>query len=145
MARFDTMQAAALTLPGTTEKGRFMTRTITFIAFAAVALAGCEQETIEGGGVYDPMANEVANAVGNVALPPSIVASHRYRCKDNSLISVDWLSDGTTNTARATPQGGTAVMLTQAAGAAGYRAEGATLTGDPKGSDSTFNGRGCHR
>ena len=144
MARFDTMQAAALTLPGTAEKGRVMTRTITFIAFAAVALAGCEQETIEGGGVYDPMANQVANAVGNVALPPSIVASHQYRCKDNSLISVDWLSDGTTNSARVTPQGGTAASVTQAAGAAEYTAEGATLTGDPKAQSITFNGKSCH-
>lgn len=122
-----------------------MTRTTTLIAFAAVALAGCEQETIEGGGVYDPMANQVANAVENVALPPSIVASHQYRCKDNSLISVDWLSDGTTSTARVTPQGGSAVTLTQAAAGGDYTAEGATLAGDPQAQEITFNGKSCHR
>ncbi len=122
-----------------------MTRITTLIAFAAVALAGCEQTTIEGGGAYDPMANQVANSVGNVSLPPSIVGSHRYRCKDNSLVAIDWLSDGTTNSARVTPQGGTAVTLTQAAGAAEYTAEGATLTGDPQASDITFNGKSCHR
>ncbi len=144
MARFDTMQAAALTLRGTAGKGRPMTRTIALIAFAAVALAGCEKETIQGGGAYDPMANQVANAVENVSLPPSIVASHQYRCKDNSLVSVDWLSDGTTNTARATRQGGTAVTLTQAPGAADYTAEGATLVGTPQAQSITFNGQSCH-
>ena len=34
------------------------------------------------------------NNVG-VVLPPSIQASKAYRCKDNSLVYIDWLSDGT--------------------------------------------------
>lgn len=121
-----------------------MTRTLPLIAIAAVALAGCEPTTIEGGGPADPMANEVANA-GNVALPPSIVGSHRYRCKDNSLISVDWLSDGTTNSARVSPDGRSAVSLTQAEPNGPYTAEGASLTGDPKASSITFNGQSCKR
>ena len=33
----------------------------------------------------------MANA--NVALPPSITASKTYRCKDNSIVYIDWLSD----------------------------------------------------
>ena len=121
-----------------------MTRTIALIAFAAAALAGCERTTIEGGGPDDPMANEIANA-GPVALPPSIVGSHRYRCKDNSLIAVDWLSDGTTNSARVTPDGGSAVSLTQAEANGAYTADGASLTGDPKASSITFNGQSCKR
>ena len=28
-------------------------------------------------------------------LPPAIAASKTYRCKDNSLVYIDWLSDGT--------------------------------------------------
>ena len=44
-------------------------------------------------GPYDPQANAVANAAP-VAMPPAIVASKTYRCKDNSLVYIDWLADG---------------------------------------------------
>ena len=64
----------------------------TFLA-AAAALAGCDQSdhNLTASGPYDPQAN-VANAA--VTLPPAIAASKTYRCKDNSLIYVDWYSDG---------------------------------------------------
>ena len=39
------------------------------------------------------MTNIAANAP--VALPPSITGSKSYRCKDNKLIYIDWMSDGT--------------------------------------------------
>ena len=38
------------------------------------------------------MAEELANAAP-VELPPAIVASKTYRCKDNSLVQIDWLAD----------------------------------------------------
>ena len=78
-------------------------------------------------------------------MPPSIVASHPYRCKDNSLVSIDWLSDGTANSARVTPQGGAAVTLTQAEADGAYTAEGASLTGDPQNTAITYNGKSCSR
>ena len=123
---------------------------------AAAALAGCDTspETITGGPA-DPDAAEIANEVANVQLPPSIVASHKYRCGDNSILAVDWMSDGTTNSARVTPAGGETVTVTQvpvAAPVAGeevagsdYTAEGATLKGAPTETSLSFNGKSCKR
>lgn len=123
-----------------------MTRISFILPFvAAAALAGCNNEdhTI----VSDPTGGPV-NAAANAAvkLPPAIVGSHRYRCKDNSLISIDWLSDGTENSARVTPEGGTAVNLAQAeAGGAYTSADGASLTGDPQAQSVTYGGQSCKR
>jgi hypothetical protein len=113
---------------------------------AAAALAGCDRSdhTITAEGPYDPRAN-TANAATPVVLPPSIVASHQYRCKDNSLVSIDWLSDGKANSARATPKDGTAVTLAQAEANGPYAAEGASLTGDPQAKTITFGGKSCTR
>ena len=148
-----------------------MTRTPTLIAlFAAAALAGCNNNDDDGtivAGPADPMANAVANS-GDIKLPPAIIASHKYRCKDNSLISIDWLSDGTENSARVTPDGGEAVNLTQAEVGGPYTpapataegeapAEGAapaegeapamgpSLTGDAQAETVTFAGKSCSR
>ena len=114
------------------------------LALAALSLAACEPTTIEAEGPPDPMGEELANAAP-VTLPPAIVASHSYRCKDNSLVAVDWLSDGTTNTARVTADGGAAVGVTQATGGGAYTAEGVSLTGDPQGPAITYNGKSCRR
>lgn len=71
-----------------------MTRTPLLLTLAAAAaLAGCQKHTI----VADPNRpdevnnNTVANA--NVQLPPSIIATKLYRCADNSVVTVDYLSD----------------------------------------------------
>ena len=136
-----------------------MIRFFPAFALAAAALAGCDRSdhTIVQG-PYDPQANMVANA-GTVELPPSIVASRQYRCKDNSLVSIEWLSDGKTNSARVTPKGGATVVLAQgaaptpaegaapapAAASGDYVAEGATLKGDPKAATVTWNGQVCKR
>ena len=144
-----------------------MTRFFPALALAAAAaLAGCDRSdhTIVAGEPYDPQANLVANS-GPVELPPSIVASHQYRCKDNSLVSIEWLSDGKKHSARVTPKGGATVVLAQAAppapapapaeGAApdpaaaaasgDYVGEGATLKGDPQSAAVTWNGQSCKR
>jgi hypothetical protein len=123
-----------------------MTRTLTmFAVVAAAALAGCDQSdhTIQGGGPEDPMANQATPT--DIKLPPSIVANHKYRCKDNSVIQVDWLSDGTTNSARVTPAGGAAVDLAQAEANGPYVAEGKSLTGTPDGPSVTYGGQSCKR
>jgi len=71
-----------------------MTRTPLLLTLAAAAaLAGCNKENhtiVAGPDVGD--ANVVAN--GPVALPPSIVATKIYRCADNNVVTVDYLSDG---------------------------------------------------
>ena len=123
-----------------------MTRTLTmFAVVAAAALAGCDQSdhTIQAGGPEDPMANATANA--DIKLPPSIVANHKYRCKDNSVVQIDWLSDGTTNSARVTPTGGAAVELAQAEANGPYTAEGKSLTGTPDAQSVTYGGQSCKR
>jgi len=119
---------------------------LTLLLVAAAALAGCDQSdhTINAAGPYDPQAN-LTNRTTPVVLPPSIVASHQYRCKDNSLVSIDWLSDGKANSARATPKDGAAVTLAQAEANGPYTAEGASLTGDPQAKTITYGGQSCTR
>ncbi len=65
---------------------------------APTALAACDQQdhTIVAGGTNA----EPVNTAG-VVLPPSIAASKTYRCKDNSLVYIDWLSDNLTANFRA--------------------------------------------
>ena len=114
------------------------------IAIAAVAaLAGCNNKNQDETDAANEAANSAANA--NVKLPPAIVATHKYRCKDNSLLSIDWLSDGTSNSARVTPEGGAPVTLAQAEAAGPYAAEGASLTGDPQAQSVTYKGQSCKR
>ena len=67
-----------------------MTRTLT-LTLSLLALAACEPETIDGNKRPDPMADELANAAP-VELPPAIASSKTYRCKDNSLVQIDWLA-----------------------------------------------------
>ena len=69
-----------------------MIRTLTLTALSALALAACNNETIVGGEQPDPMKEELAKAAP-VELPPAIAASKTYRCKDNSLVQIDWLAD----------------------------------------------------
>ncbi|HSQ98676.1 MAG TPA: hypothetical protein VLM36_02045 [Sphingomicrobium sp.] len=71
-----------------------MTRTPFILTLAAAAaLAGCNKEnhTIVAGPDVDDGNKVTANA--NVQLPPSILATKLYRCADNSVVTVDYLSD----------------------------------------------------
>ena len=108
-----------------------MTRTHTLLALVAVAaLAGCNKTT--------PAANEAANAEANAAataniaasMPPAIVASKIYRCKDNSVAYIDWLAGDTTADLR-TEQGGSPTRLTADAAGGALKAEGYSLIGLP--------------
>ena len=119
---------------------------LTILLVAAAALAGCDQSdhTINASEPYDPQAEAVANSAP-VAMPPSIVASHPYRCTDNKVVSIDWLSDGKTNSARATPKGSAAITLTQAEPNGPYAGEGATLSGTAQDKTITYGGISCTR
>jgi hypothetical protein len=84
-----------------------MTRTPLLLAIvAAAALAGCSNQA------QDVAAEEnSADANADVELPPSIAASKTYRCADNSVIQVDWLSDNKTANVR-TEQNGAPAQVT---------------------------------
>lgn len=72
-----------------------MTRTLLLTLAAAAALAGCNKENhtiVAGPNVGDNEATNVA-ANGPIALPPSILATKIYRCADNAVVTVDYLSD----------------------------------------------------
>ena len=108
-----------------------MTRPFTILALVAVAaLAGCNNEDhtiVAGPGADDQPMNNVG-----VVLPPSIQASKAYRCKDNSLIYVDWLSDGTARVKKTREEVGTTLP-------AGDK----SLTGDAKAASIIYNGQSC--
>ena len=96
---------------------------------AAAALAGCDQSdnNLTQDGPADAQAN-AANAAAPIALPPSIAHSKIYRCKDNSVVYIDWLSDN--KSANFKPERN-AVPVQLAAPVAGEKmvAEGYSLTG----------------
>ena len=106
-----------------------MTRTLTLLTLAAAAArAGCENETIVSGPGAD---EQPVNNVG-VVLPPSIAASKAYRCKDNSLLYVDWLSDGSARVKKDRSEVGTPVP-----------AGDASLQGEAQATTITYNGQSC--
>jgi hypothetical protein len=100
---------------------------------AAAALAGCNKEDhtiVAGGEPEDNTANAVANA--NVQLPPSITASKSYRCADNKLVYVDWMSDGSARVKNTREELGASVP-----------AGSPDLKGDPKASSISYKGQSC--
>jgi hypothetical protein len=108
-----------------------MNRTlISTLLVAAAALAGCNQSNA------DSNANEAqANVAEPIVLPPSIAASHAYRCKDNSLLYVDWYSDGTARVKTSRSEAGTSVPAADVP---------TTLKGDAQSGSITYGGQTCH-
>ena len=108
------------------------------ILAAAAALAGCDQSdhNLSEVGPYDPQANVAANAAA-VTLPPAITAQKSYRCKDNSVVYVDWYADGSARLKKDKTEAGTPIPAP---------GEGVTptLNGDAKSSSITANGQSCH-
>jgi hypothetical protein len=134
MSHIDNMQEDGLDAAPSAVEGRMpMTRTTLLITLAAAAaLAGCNKEShtiVAGSGADDNTANTAANAP--VALPPSITSSKAYRCTDNKLVYIDWMSDGSARVKKTREEVGTAVT------------PGNELKGDPKASSITYNGQSC--
>jgi hypothetical protein len=114
-----------------------MTRTPLLLTLAAAAaLAGCNKEnhTIMAGPDTGEH-NAAANA--NVQLPPSIIATKLYRCADNSVVTVDYLSDNKSANVRA-GKGGAVTQVTSAepgqpmSAAGGYSVEGSPTSSSAK-------------
>jgi hypothetical protein len=115
-----------------------MTRTPLLLAFAAAAaLAGCNKQDhtiVAGGPPADNEANIAAN--GPVALPPAILATKLYRCADNSVVTVDYLSDSKTATVHA-GKNATPVQVTAAEPGKPMTAEGGySVEGSPTSSSA---------
>lgn len=115
------------------------------LALAAVSLSACGQSEPEVvGGPADPMAEQLAKAPP-VELPPAVKASKTYRCKDNSLIFVDFLADDKTANLRMEKNGMPTKLVAAEAGQpfeaeGGYKIEGSgdtiTATVPGKGAQS---------
>jgi hypothetical protein len=119
---------------------RIMTRTaLALTLIAAAALAGCNK-----GAQTNAAADEAANAAAAapIELPPSILASKIYRCKDNSVIYIDWLSDNKSANVRADKNGAATHVAGPEAGQA-MVAEGQSLTGSATAATITYNGKSC--
>ncbi|HEY0626242.1 MAG TPA: hypothetical protein VGD10_05855 [Allosphingosinicella sp.] len=107
-------------------------------ALAFLPLAACEPETIDASNVNDPQAAELAKAKP-VELPPAIQTSHTYRCKDNSLVYVDFYTNNTANVRLGSREEMPTQLTAPAAGQA-YTAEGYSLSGS--GTNVTFSSPG---
>ena len=96
------------------------------ILAAAVTLTGCKKHTIVAGPPNDYDTN-VSNTP--VALPPSVTASKSYRCDDNKIVYVDWLSDNKSANVRTVKDGSPTQVTAPEPGkpmtaAGGYSVEG---------------------
>lgn len=117
-----------------------MTRTQLLLALVATAaLAGCNKEnhTIVAG-PDDDVANQAPPTNGPVTLPPSIASSKSYRCKDNSVVYIDWMSDNKSANFRS-DRTGTPVALTAPEAGQPMTADGYSLSGTPGGNSITLS------
>ena len=90
-----------------------MTRTPLILMVAATAaLAGCKPHTLGGNNAADDATNS-AEANANVQLPPMSIATKLYRCADNSVVTVDYLSDNQSANVKA-GENGSPVHVTMA-------------------------------
>jgi len=110
---------------------------------AAAALAGCNKDNQTA----TPDANN-AVAKAPVVLPPSIAASKTYRCGDNSVVFVDWLTDNKTANVRTDATGSPTQVVSAEAGKP-LTGTGLSLTGTAAGSSITLERAGhgtqtCH-
>ena len=107
-----------------------MIRNLTLIALGSLALVACnsEPETISADSTPDPMATQLAGAAP-VELPPAIAKTKAYRCKDNSLVSIDWLAENKGANLRVEGDTTLVQLRPAAEGGALTAADGSSLTG----------------
>jgi hypothetical protein len=106
---------------------------------AIIALAACGEPEVVTVNKYDPQAEALKNAAP-VAPPPMITANRAYRCSDNSLYYVAFLSNNSANIR--TTQDGIPTTLTSEDADGPYAGEGYNVSGN--GENVTINGKACH-
>jgi len=105
---------------------------------ALIALAACNNEPEVVDTNPDPMKEELAKAAP-VEAPPMIQASRTYRCKDNSLVYIDFYTNNSANVRLGSREEMPTRLTAPAAGQA-YTAEGYSLSGN--GTTVTFSSPG---
>lgn len=114
---------------------------LSLIALPAILLiAGCnnEPEQIGGGPLLD---DGGVNNAAPVELPPMVMKSKTYRCKDGSLIFVDYMSDNKTALLR-TEKEGKPTALVMAEPGKPFAADGYSLTGNGDVVEAALPGKG---
>jgi hypothetical protein len=100
---------------------------------ATAALAGCNKHTIVSGSPDSGEGNSATKAP--IQLPPAILATKLYRCADNSVVTVDYLSDNKSANVHV-GQGAPTQVTTAEAGkpmtASGYSVEGGPTSSSAK-------------
>ena len=113
---------------------------ISAVALSLLSACNKNDEPEVVGGPADPMAAQLANAAP-VELPPSVKVSRQYRCKDTSLIYVDFLSDDKTANLR-TEKTGAPTKLVAAEPGKPFTSEGGySVEGNGKQITATLPGK----
>jgi hypothetical protein len=118
-----------------------------FTAVAALALlplSACGSSSNENAEVIDtrgpdPMASQLANRAP-IELPPSVKANSTFRCKDNSLVYVDFYSGDKLADIR-TEKGGKPTRLTAPEAGKPFAADGYVVDGSAKTATITVPGK----
>jgi hypothetical protein len=97
---------------------------------ASLILSACNKQPEVIDANPDPMKDQLANAKP-VELPPAIQASRTYRCKDNSLVFIDFMSNNTALVRKAKGAEPPLATLTAAQPGGEYKsADGYTISGN---------------
>ncbi|MEO5867080.1 MAG: hypothetical protein ABIS14_04235 [Sphingomonas sp.] len=101
-------------------------------AVALLALSACQQKAENVSATSDdPQAAAVAN-VGPIELPPAIATTHTFRCKDQSLATVDFYTGDKQVTVKVDKATTPTLLKADAAGGP-YKTDGYTLSGNKNG------------
>ncbi|WP_380940934.1 hypothetical protein [Sphingomonas floccifaciens] len=96
-------------------------RRILLIGLLTGFVAACDRSQDQAGQNFQP-------PEPTIQMPPSIAASHTFRCKDNSLVYVDFFSDRVTASLR-TEKSGPPIRLVAPAKGEPFTGEGYVLVG----------------
>jgi hypothetical protein len=111
-----------------------------FAAALLLPLAACENKPeVVDSRAKDPLAEQIKNAPP-VELPPAMEASVTFRCKDNSLVYVDFFK-GHTQASLRTEKGAAPIQLKADASGNPYVGDGYTIAGNAKQIDLTVPGK----
>tara|TARA_R110000782_G_scaffold167129_3_gene259104 strand:- start:23343 stop:23729 length:387 start_codon:yes stop_codon:yes gene_type:complete len=111
---------------------------------AALLVSACNNDNPEviDRTPQDPMADQLGNATP-VELPPMVKQSETFRCKDNSLIFVDYMSDDKTVHLRIDKKEGAPVILKAEEPGQPFTAEGGySITGPADTITASLPGKG---